>query len=424
MRLIAAGISFRTAPLEVRERAAIPETQARQLLRFLVGHGGLSGAAAISTCNRTELYVGVHDGADQEEAVARLRRYLDPDGEGATPGRVAIFRGEEAVEHLFKVAAGLDSMVVGEAQILGQVRAAHRLALEEESLDAQLDFVFRRAIGTGKLVRTQTAIGRGAGSISDAALAVAEQTLGSLRDRTVLLIGAGKMSALAARRAHRQGARLQVSSRGGESAAALAAELGAVAVSTDELVEAMRASDVVITATTSAEVVLDRAVCAAVQARRGNRPLCIVDMGVPRNVAPDVSGLPGVTLIDIDEVGRRLEGGPHDRGQAVAAASRLVEAEVRRALDVLSQRDASDPTIRALLERAEAIRRREVERTLARLPDAGADVAERVDQLSRSLVRKLLHAPITHLRVAAEDPGVVLRLREAFGLDDPGTGGR
>ncbi|MGP8161749.1 MAG: glutamyl-tRNA reductase [Candidatus Dormibacteria bacterium] len=424
MRLLAAGISFRTAPVAVRERAALSEPAARHLLRFLIGHGSLTGAAAISTCNRTELYVSAPEGADPEVIVPRLRRYLDPSGEDADPGHVTVFRDEAAVEHLFRVATGLDSMVVGETQVLGQVKAAHRLALETGSLDAQLDFVFRRAIAAAKLARTQTGIGRAAGSISEAAISVAERVLGSLDGRTALVIGAGNMSALAARRLQREGARLRVSSRGGESAAALAHRLGAAVFGAEEMTASMVACDLVVTATSSTEPVLDRALCAAVQEQRGGRPLCLIDLAVPRDVAPDVAGLPGVTLIDIDELGRRLGGGVHDHRQSVDAAAALVADEVQRTMAVLSQRNASTPTIRALLERAESIRRGEVERTLARLPAGEGDVAERIDKLSRSLVRKLLHAPIAHLRAAGEDPGAVLRLREAFDLDDLGPGER
>jgi len=424
MPLIAAGISFRTAPVEVRERASLSDPAARQLLRFLIGHAGLSGAAAISTCNRTEYYVNVHEGSDAEEVVPRLRRYLDPATDPPVPGHVSIFRGDEAVGHLFRVAAGLDSMVVGETQVLGQVKSAHRLALETGSLDAQLDFVFRRAIGAAKLARSRTGIARSAGSISEAGMSVAAEVLGGLAGRTALLIGAGKMNALAARRLQRQGARITVSSRGGESALVLAKELGADVVGVEELRAAMVDCDLVVTATTSELPVVDRALCAAIQEERGGRPLCLIDMAVPRDIAPDVADIPGVTLIDIDELGRRIGDGIHDHRAAVAAAEALVTEEVQRTLAVLSQRDASDPTIRALLARAETIRRHEVERTLARLPAGEAEVAERIDKLSRSLVRKLLHSPITHLRAAAEDPGVVLTLREAFGLDEPDTGER
>jgi glutamyl-tRNA reductase len=423
MRLIAAGISFRTAPLEVRERAALPDPEARRLLRFLIGHAGLSGAAAISTCNRTELYVSVHDGADMNEVVSRLHRYLDPLEAFPAPGHVVVFPDDQAVVHLFRVAAGLESMVVGETQVLGQVKSAHRMAQELGSLDGQLDFIFRRAIGAAKLVHTKTTLGRSAGSLSEAAISVAAQVLGSLEGRTALLVGAGKMSTLAARRLRREGARLVVSSRGGASAAALAAQLGAAVTAAEDLPAALAGSDLVVTATSSAEPVIDRALCAAVQEQREGRPLCLIDLAVPRDVAPDVAGLPGVTLIDVDELGRRI-GGLGEHGRAIATASALVSEEVERTLAVLSQRDASAPAIRALLERAEAIRRREVERTLAKLPEATPEVAERIDRLSRSLVTKLLHAPVTHLRSAVEDPGAVLRMREAFGLDDPGAGER
>lgn len=424
MRLIAAGVSFRTAPLEVRERAALADPEARQLLRFLVGHGGLSGAAAISTCNRTELYVSLDEGVDDEEAVSRLRRYLDPLGAAASPDSVTVHRAEEAAQHLFRVASGLDSMVIGEAQVLGQVKAAHRLALEAGSLDALLDFVFRRAISAGKRVRTLTGISRGAGSIGEAAVALAEQVLGNLQDRSVLLIGAGKMSALAARRLHRQGARLRITSRGGESAAALADELGAAAIPTEDVAAAMVDCDLVITSTSSPTPVVDREQCAAVQERRGGRPLCLVDVAVPRDIDPEVAGLPGVTLVDIDTLGRHLDGSLRDRQQAVAEAEAMVAEAARQALAVVGQRDASDPTIRALLARAETIRRDEVRRTLARLPESSPEVAERIDRLTRSLVRKLLHGPVSHLRAAVDDPAVVLMLREAFGLDDHSPGER
>ncbi|MGA8015086.1 MAG: glutamyl-tRNA reductase [Candidatus Dormiibacterota bacterium] len=421
MPLIAAGISFRTAPLEVRERVALADPQIRPLLRFLIGHGGLRGVVLLSTCNRTELYASLPAEARTDEVLSRLCRYLDPTGGSALAEHMAVFLDEEAALHLFRVAAGLESMVVGEAQVLAQVRAAHRLALEAGSVDAPLDFLFRRAAGAGRRVRRETAIGKGAGSLSEAAVTMAAEILGGLQGRTVLLIGAGKMNGLAARRLRRLGAHLRVTSRGGESAAALAGDLGATVVTTEDVAAAVVDSDLVITSTSSSAPVLDVATVAAVQRRRGGRRLCIVDIAVPRDVEPAVTSLPGVVLVDIDELGRQLDATVHGRREAAAEAETLVRDEARRAMEAVDQRDAADPTIRALVERAEEIRKREVARTLARLPDPDAATVERIDRLSRSLVRKLLHAPITHLRDSGGDPGVALRLRQAFDLDGDGA---
>ena len=418
MRLIAAEVSFRTAPLEVRERVALADPEARQLLRFLVGHGGLSGAVALSTCNRTELYASMPGSMSDEDAASRLRRYLDPSAEAGAAAQVTVRRGERAVEHLFRVAAGLESMVVGEAQVLGQVRAAHRLALEAGCVDAPLDFIFRRATATGRRVRRETAIGRGTGSLSEAAVALAGEVLGGVQGRTVLLIGAGKMSTLAGRQLQGRGAHLRVSSRGGESAAALAGDLGATVVTSADLAAAVVDCDLVITSTDSPEPVLNLATLAEVQRRRGERSLCIVDMAVPRDVPPEVGRLPGVTLLDVDDIGRHLAGSLEGRSDAVTAAAAVVAEEARIAIETVELRGAADPTIRALVSRAEEIRAREVARTLARLPEADPPTRERIERLSQSLVRKLLHAPIVHLREARGDPGTALRLREAFGLDD------
>jgi glutamyl-tRNA reductase len=415
MGLVAAGVSFRTAPLEVRERVALSESQARQLLGFLAGHADLSGAAVLSTCNRTELYVDIPDDADPEAASARLCRYLDP----ADPGEgrhVAVFHDGQAVEHLFSVAAGLESMVVGESQVLGQVRAAHRLALETGSLDATLDLLFRRAIEAGRRVRRETAIGRGAGSLGEAAVAMATDVLGSLEGRTAVLVGAGKMSTLAARRLHRLGAHLRVNSRGGESAAALAGELGATTVTAEDLVAAVTDSDLVISSTTSATPVLSAADLARAQDRRRGRRLCVIDLAVPRDVEPAAGTIPGVVLLDIDEVGRRLESSLRGRREAAADARSIVRSEAERTVATATRRGRTDSTIRALVEHAEQIRRGEVARTVSRLGEADAMTMERIETMSRSLVRKLLHEPIAHLRRHAGDPETAAWLGEAFGL--------
>ena len=415
MRVIAAGVSFRTAPLSVLEAAAVRPDDARSLLRYLVGHGGFGGAAVLSTCNRTELYVTCGD-AESSDAAARLAPHLDPAGEHSLARHMMLRGDADAVAHLFRVASGLDSMVVGEAQVLGQLRDAHRVARSAGTLDARLDFVLRRAITTGKLVRTQTAIGRGAGSLSEVAVDCARATIGDLRGRGVRLVGAGKMSTLAARRLQQEGARILATSRG-EAKERLARAVEATPVALDDLADVAPQLDVLICSSSSAEPVISAGLVAAMQARRNGDPLCIVDIAVPRDAEPGCAAIPGVTLIDLEELGRRLDGHLDRRGHHVPEAERIIEQELRRTMTVIGQRDAAAPTISALLRRADAVRRGELERTLSRAPALDADTRERIDLLTQSLVRKLLHGPISHLRESADDPAVALVLREAFDLD-------
>jgi glutamyl-tRNA reductase len=312
-------------------------------------------------------------------------------------------------------------MVVGEAQVLGQFRDAHQVAREAATLDARLDYVMRRAVSAGKRVRTETEVGRRAGTIADAAVEIAREIGGGLRDRRVLVLGADTMCALAAQRLHQAGAHLMIASRGGASAIALAASLEGGAVAIADPVAVAADIDLVICSTNSAAPVLTAADVAAMQERRGHRPLGIVDIAVPRDVEAAAGDVPGVTLIDVDAVGERIADATDRQRAALAGATAIIEAEVAHAITVVGERDTAAPTIGALVRQAEVMRRREVERTLARIPGVDAATAERIQQLSRSLVTKLLHAPISHLREFADDPGVALTLRDAFDLDTPST---
>jgi glutamyl-tRNA reductase len=420
MELVAAGLTFRTAPIAVRERAVVPESEARHVLRYLVGHSGLEAAAVLSTCNRTEFYMVSPDEHLAAEAVPRLARYLDPSGSGAVADHLWSLQGADAVRHMFRVAGGLDSMVLGEAQILGQFKSAHRTARAAGTVDAQLDFVLRRAVSVGKRVRTETAIGRRAGSLSEAAVEYARSACGSLDGVGVLLLGAGKMSAQAAKRLAQYGARLSITSRGGESAVDLAARLGGVPVELGNIDEAAAGCDVVLCSTSSPVPVLTRIDVERLQSLRGGRPLCIVDIAVPRDVEPAAAEVPGVTLVDLDVLGERVSGNLEGRRGELPAAERIVDEELQRTVQVIGQRDAAGPTIALLTRRAEELRRREVERALQRVAPDDA-MREQVDVLTRSLVRKLLHGPIAHLKESAGDPAIALTLREVFDLDEEGA---
>jgi glutamyl-tRNA reductase len=417
MELLAAGLTFRTAPLAVRERAVVPESEARHVLRYLVGHSGLEAAAVLSTCNRTEFYMVSPDQQLAAEAVPRLARYLDPSGSGEVAEHLWSLRGEEAVRHMFRVAGGLDSMVLGEAQILGQFKSAHRTARTAGTVDAHLDFVMRRAVSVGKRVRTETAIGRRAGSLSEAAVEYARSAVGSLDGVGVLLLGAGKMSAQAARRLAHYGARLYITSRGGESAVDLAAQLGGVPVELGNIDETAAQCDVIVCSTSSPVPVLTLADVERLQSLRAGRPLCIVDIAVPRDVEAAAAEVAGVTLVDLDVLGERVNENLSGRRGELPAADRIVEEELRRTALVIGQRDAAGPTIAALTRRAEELRVREVERALGRA-DLDDELRAQVEVMTRSLVRKLLHGPIAHLKDSADDPAIALTLRAVFDLDD------
>jgi glutamyl-tRNA reductase len=419
IEIVAAGLSFHTAPLAVRERAAVADPEARNLLRYLVGHSGLLEAAVVSTCNRTEFYLVSPDPALTDEVVPRLVRYLDPAGAGGLAEHLGARRGAEAVQHMFRVAAGLDSMVLGEAQILGQFKAAHRLARSAGTLDARLDFVMRRAVSVAKRVRTETGIGRSTGSITELALDHAREALGGLEGRGILLVGAGKMSTAAARRLAACGARLTIASRSGATAEALAREVDGEAAGSDLVAALGPDIDLVICSTSSSRPVLTAADVERAQDARRCRPLCIVDIAVPRDVEPAAATVAGVSLVDLDVLGGRVESNLERRRAELPAAERIVAVELARTIAVVGERDAAGPTIAALARQAEAVRRREVERTAARLGLGDGEGRRQLDALTRSLVRKLLHAPITHIKDNLDDPGVALALREAFALDDP-----
>ena len=416
MQVVAAGVSFRTAPTDVLGIASVRGDDARGLLRYLVGHAGFGGAAVLSTCNRTEVYVTTADG-EAEDAIARIAPHLGAERHHEIAHHLQLRIDADAVRHVFRVASGLESMVVGEAQVLGQLRQAHQLARSAGTLDARLDFVLRRALSTGKLVRTRTPIGRGAGSLSEVAVECARSLAGDLAGKGVLLLGAGKMSVLAARRLREEGARLFAVSRG-SSREQLAHREGAVPRAPGDMLELAPQVDVIISSTNSLDCVVSEGLVRAMQGRRGGAPMCIVDIAVPRDVDPAVASVPGVSLVDLDALGERLQGSLASRSAQVPEAEALIAHELQRTMSVLNERDAATPTITALIRRAEAIRRREVERTLARAPELDAAARERIDVLTQSLVRKLLHGPITHLRDSTDDPAIALVLRDAFGVDD------
>jgi glutamyl-tRNA reductase len=406
MNLVLVGISHHRAPLELRERAALDREQAQELGRALAGESG--EAVCLSTCNRTELYLAGDDGdeaeARGEAAVLALEAQLGP--------ALYRLRDEAAALHLFRVAAGLDSMVPGEGEILGQVRAAYELG----TTGTILDRLFRQALHAGRKARVETGIGESPASISSAAAALADQVFGDLRGRKVLLVGAGKVGDLAARNLLSRGAEVAwIANRSADRATDLARRIGGEALSLDALDRQLVEADVVVSSTSAPDWIIDRAQVERAMHSRKGRPLFLIDLAVPRDLDPSIHELDGCYLYDIDDLqavvtetlaGRRREA---ERAEAVVAAEAERFREWQASLRVV-------PAIASLRARAEEIRAAELDR--AKLTAAERRAAESV---TSAVLNKLLHLPTIRMKqAAAAADGVIYAdaVRHLFGLED------
>jgi glutamyl-tRNA reductase len=389
--LLAVGVSHRHAPLELRERLYLSDGQARELAEEL-------GAVVLSTCNRTEIYMA---GGDPAHARARLEHRSGLELEGV----LATWEGGEAVGHLFRVAAGLDSLVPGEAEILGQVRLAYEAALNAGVTGPVLNRLFEDALHAGKRVRTEAKLAEMPESVAASAVELAEAALGGLEGKRALLFGAGRMSELAARdlRAHR--ADVVLASRTLESAQELAERVGGRAAAFDAVAVELTDADLVVSATRCPYPILH---AEAVQAR--TKPLVLIDIAVPRDLDPEIGKLEGCTLYDIDELGGGLVG----REEDVREAERIVAEEAARFADWRRSRGAA-PAIAALRRRAEEIRSEELARVGARLSELSPRERETVETLTSQIVNKLLHAPTVRAKETGSEP-----LRDLFSLREEG----
>jgi glutamyl-tRNA reductase len=398
MTVFVAGLSHRNAPVALREQLAVEDDKLRQLLQDVHATGALREAVLLSTCNRVELYAVAESPGEARATVFRhLCRYR-----GIEPGTVEpllyTHEGDEAVRHAFRVASSLDSMMIGEPQILGQVKDAFALAQACEVVGPALHTLFMQAFTVAKKVRTETEIGRHAVSVAFAAVELARKIFATLSGKSVLLLGAGKMSELAARHLVEQGAfPIYVVNRTWARAQDLARSLAGTAVPFDELPTAMAAVDIVIASTAATTPVVTReAVQRAMQTRRG-RPLFFIDIAVPRDVDESVSTLDDVYCYDIDALRQVVDANLRERAREAQRAEGLVEREVARFAARLRDVEVI-PTIVSLRERLEEIRLGEVRKTLTRLPEASPETRAAIDALSSAIVNKILHAPITKLR--------------------------
>ena len=390
-RLLAVGVSHRHAPLELRERLYLADGHATELAKEL-------GGVVLSTCNRTEVYLAAGDPARAREELER-RSGLD------LAGVLAVWEGGEAVEHLFRVAAGLDSLVPGEAQILGQVRLAYEAALGAGATGPVLNRLFEDALHTGKRVRTEARLAEMPESVAASAVELAANELDGLEGKRALLFGAGKMSELAAGDLRALGAEVVVSSRTLESAQDLAERVGGRAAPFDAVAVELTGADLVISATRCPYPILH---AEAVQPR--SRPLVLIDIAVPRDLDPEIAKVEGCTLFDIDALGGGLVG----REEDVREAERIVAEEAARFAEWHRSRVAA-PAIAALRRRAEEIRAEELARAEPRLAELSERERKAVETLTAQIVNKLLHAPTVRAKEAGSEP-----LRELFALRDDG----
>ncbi len=397
MQLYAFGINHQTAPLEVRERIAFNAEGLTSALRDLVGHEPVREAAIISTCNRTELYCNAQD---PHKAVSWLAGYHQMRSSVLEPYLYSLPR-EHAVKHAFRVASGLDSMVLGEAQILGQMKQAVRSAEKAGTLGLVLHKLFQQTFSVAKEVRTRTDIGASSVSMAAAAVRLAERIFPAIAEQKVLFVGAGEMIELTARHFVAQNPRgTTFANRTLERAQLLAMQFGGQAVSINELAEVLAAHDIVVTSTASPLPIIGKGMVERALRARRHRPILMVDLAVPRDVEAEVARMDDVFLYSVDDLGRVVQEGRDARAAAVSEAEHIIDAKVVDFMQWLGGREAV-PTIRALRDQAERARRHEVDRAL-RLLRKGEPAERVLEMLSQSLTNKLMHAPTAALHDGTE----------------------
>lgn len=414
--MIVVGLNHRTVPLELLERMTVPAERLPKALADLVSRENITEAVVLSTCNRTEIYATAerYHGAmaDVRNSLAEITHV---EFEAFTDHLYA-YHDAAAVAHLFSVASGLDSAVLGESEVLGQVRQAWESATAEGAAGSGLYMLFRHALEVGKRARTETGIGRSMTSVSSAAVALAGERLGSLEGRRVLVLGAGEMGeGMAVSLAGAGVAEVLVANRTPERARAVAERIGGRAVTLSELPEVLVGVDVLLTSTGATSVMVEHGEVEDVVARRVGRELLIIDVAVPRDVDPAAAELPGVTLLDMDDLRAFADQGLAERRREATRARDIVDEEVARFRDASTARRVA-PVITSLRQQAEVLRRAELDRLGRNL---GPEEREALDALTKSVVAKLLHEPTIRLKDAAgtaRGERLADALRELFDL--------
>lgn len=424
MKLLLTGLSHKTASVDLREKLALREAELPDALHELQNLGA-SEAMILSTCNRVEIAL---TSPDHIEPLTIVERFLRHWQSSATDfeGHLYHLEAREAIRHLFRVAASLDSMVVGEPQVLGQLKGAYAIAKTEGAVGGLLEQVLTRSFSVGKRVRTETGIGHMAVSVSYAAVELARTIFGSLKGRSVMIVGSGKMGELAAKHLHRSGAkRIFVANRTWERAEEMAALFKGQAVEYTHFLSMLPEIDIVIASSAAPHYILTKDDMQRVIAARKNKPIYLIDIAVPRNIDPSVNEIEGVFRKDIDDLEGVVNANIKERSKQAEQAEAIVADEVERMISRLKLEEVT-PTIVSLQEQFENIRSTEVSRALRRLPDTlTADqqrqVTAQMDAMTKSIVNKIAHLPISALRTNAGQPDgdqFLDAVRKVFHLQD------
>ncbi len=423
MYLVVVGLNHRTAPVEVREKLSFSEDSLPKHLEKLTSSKTLRGCIILSTCNRTEVYAAV---LDVDKGLTKIREYLAKccrTDISELKNYLYTYTLFDVITHLFRVASGLDSMILGETQILGQVKTAYQASCEQGATNRVLNTLFQQAIEVGKKVRTDTAIDRNAVSISYAAVELAKQIFGGLDGRSILVVGAGKMSELTAKHLVANGVSgVVVSNRSFDKAVVLAEQFEGKAIRFDELFDHMAATDIVISATAATHCIIERPDMEKVMKRRNGRKIFVIDIAVPRDVDPLAGKVEGVSLFDIDDLQNVIDQNLEHRKKEAAKAEKIIQDEIAEFWKWLSTQFVT-PTVSALKNRGEEIRQKEMTRAFNRLGNITEHEKKVISSMANSIVNQLLHDPVMQLKhYALTQQGHLYTeiLQNLFNLDVPG----
>jgi glutamyl-tRNA reductase len=400
MELALVGLSHKTAPVEIRERLAFSTDGVRNALAALTGRQEVNEALILSTCNRVEV-VAQSAGEDAiRDFICEFHRIPHD----SVSKHLYSFRNVDVIRHVFRVTASLDSMVVGEPQILGQVKEAYRIATDAGTVGMQLTALMNRAFAVAKKVRTETGISQSAVSVSYAAVELARKIFGDLSGKTVMIIGASKMGELAAKHLKRAGvSSVLVTNRTFERAVELAKVFEGAAVPFEHFTDHMVGADIVITSTGAPHFIVGKNLAEQIIHRRKNKPMFFIDIAVPRDVDPAVNEIDNAFVYDIDDLQQVIDANLKERLKEAMRAEEIIDHEVEAFCLKLQAREVA-PTIVELREGLEKLRRDEIERNRRHLKDLSPEQQAAVDQITRSIVNKILHPPIEHLKQMANDP--------------------
>jgi glutamyl-tRNA reductase len=416
--LLALGVSHKTAPVELRERVALTEGPDADFLRDLRGAADVQEAVAISTCNRTELYLVVGDPVEAENAALSMLSTKSGIRPTTLAGAIYSLRNCDAARHLYRVTAGLESMIVGENEIQGQVKRAYEAALSKDTTGPLTNHLFKAALETGKRVRTETGIGERQLSLPSVAVALAREQLGDLDGREVVILGTGETSELTARALADSGVRtVFVANRRRDRAISLARRYGGTTVNFDELPQVLERADIVVAATASPHLLLEARELADVMAARGGRPMLLIDLAVPRDIDASCGDIGGVSLYDIDDLQAVIDRNRKVRQAEARKAEGIIEEEIQQFASWLGSLEVL-PTLAALRSYATEIAEQVVAENEGRWESASERDLERVQAISRAIVNRLLHTPTLRIKELRDDRvhARMALVRDLFGL--------